>query len=123
MTRTFDGRRSSARSRKRSSRPTFAECCLVLGGFALAAIWTGVSAATGAGMEAAGAAWLAALAWAALSSLALALRRGFRDRDWSAFHRYELTDGRDERTDWASKTGRYAYMAIAEENERLMRGD
>ena len=105
------------------SRPTLVERAVVLAGLALAAIWTAVCAATGAGMEAVGAAWLAALAWAVLSSLVLALRRGFRDRDWSAFHRHELTDDRDERADWASKTGRYAYMRIAEENERLMRGD
>ena len=32
-------------------------------------------------------------------------------------------DGRDERIDWATQTGQYAYMPIAEEHERLMRGD
>ena len=93
-----------------ASRPTPAERAVVLGGFALAVLYTAVSAAAGTGLEAAGALWLAALAWAVLSSLALALRRGVRDRDWSAFRRHELRDGRDDRIDWVSKTGRYAHL-------------
>ena len=55
--------------------------------------------------------------------LALALRRGIRRGDWSAFRSYELPDGRDERIDWFTQTGQYAYMRIAEEHERMMRGD
>ena len=93
-----------------ASRPTPAERTAVLGGFAVAALYTAVSAAAGTGLEAAGALWLAGLAWAVLSSLALALRRGLRDRDWSAFHRHELRDGRDDRIDWVSKTGRYSHL-------------
>ena len=57
------------------------------------------------------------------ASLAVALRRGVRDRDWSAFRRYELPDGRDERMDWATGTGSYAFLEIAEQHERLMRSD
>ena len=110
MTRTFDGPGSQARPPQTASRPTPAERATVLGGFAVAALCTAVSAAAGAGMEDAGAMWLAALAWAVLSSLALALRRGLRDRDWSAFHRHRLSDGRDDRMDWVSKTGRYAHL-------------
>ena len=113
MTRTIKARR----------RTTWRECLFVLGGFAVAALWTAVSAGAGTGMEAAGALWLAAVAWAAVSSLTLALRRGLRDRDWSAFRSYELPDGRDERIDWATQTGSYAWEPIAEEHERLMRGD
>ena len=106
-----------------ASRPTPAERAVVLVGFALAALATAWSAATGAGIEAVAAAWLAAGAWAFVSSLALALRRGLRDRDWSAFRRCELSDGREDRLDWSLKSGRYAYMRIAEDNERLMRRD
>ena len=95
----------------------------MLGGFALAALCTAWSIAAGAGIETVAAAWLAAGAWAFLSSLALALRRGLRDRDWSAFRRCELPDGRDDRIDWSTRTGRYAYMRIADEHERLMRRD
>ncbi len=103
-----------------ASRPTPAERAVVLGGFVLAALATAWSAA---GIETVAAAWLAAGAWAFLSSLALALRRGLRDRDWSAFRRCELPDGREDHLDWSLKSGRYAWMRIAEDNERLMRGD
>ena len=105
-----------------ASRATSAERAVVLGGFALAALATAWSAATGAGIETVAAAWLAAGAWAFVSSLALALRRGLRDRDWSAFRRCGLPDNGDT-LDWSTRTGAYAYMRIAEENERLMRGD
>ena len=122
MTRTFDDPTGSARPPGTSSRPVPAERAVVLGGFALAAPATAWSAATGAGIETVAAAWLAAGAWAAISSLALALRRGFRDRDWSAFGRRGPPD--DAGTlDWSTKTGEYAYMRVAEEHERLMRGD
>ena len=107
-----------------SARPrtTWAGRAVVLGGFALAALCTPLSAATDAGIEAVAAAWLAAGAWAFVSSLALALRRGLRDRDWSAFRRSELSDHGDT-LDWSTRTGAYAWMRVAEENERLMRGD
>ena len=82
-----------------------------------------VAAATGslAGIETVAAAWLAAGAWAFVS-LALALRRGFRRRDWSAFGRYGMPDD-TELIDWSTKSGSWLDMAVAEENERLMRGD
>lgn len=122
MTRTFSGPHGPAEAPGRPSRPTPGERALVLGGFALAALATAWSAATGTGIEAVAAAWLAAGAWAAVSSLALALRRGVRNRDWSAFRRHELP-GDNDTLDWSLKSGGYAYMAVAEEHERLMRGD
>ena len=103
--------------------PTRTERAVVLGGFALAALYTAVSAALGFGMETVGAAWLAAILWTVFASLACALRRGIRDRDWSAFRRYTLPDGRDERIDAATQSGQYAFLDVAEEHERLMRGD
>ena len=107
-----------------ASRPrtTWAERAFVLGGFAVAALWTVVAAAFGLDMNAACAAWLAAVLWTVPSSLALALRRGIAHRDWSAFCDYELPDDTDT-IDWSTRTGRYAYMRIAEQNERLLRGD
>ncbi len=104
-------------------RATGAERLFVLGGIALASLYTAASLASGAGTEAIGPLWMAAVAWTVLASLAGALHRGFRHRDWSAFRSYELPDGRDERIDWATQTGQYAWMPIAEEHERLMRGD
>ena len=102
-------------------RGTWAERAVVLGGFAVAALHTAVSAILGTGMEAAGPLWLAAVLWTVPSSLALALRRGFAQRDWSAFRSHELPDDNDT-IDWSTKTGAYAYMRIAEENERLLGG-
>ena len=104
-------------------RPTtWAERLIVLGGFAVAALWTAVAALLGFGMEVAGPLWLAAVLWTVPSSLALALRRGFVHRDWSAFGRGALSDGREDRMDWASKTGRYAYLRVAEDHRRLTLG-
>ena len=118
MTRTIHGL-DCVRATSRSTR---GERAIVLAGFAVAALDTAVSAGAGAGMETVGAAWLAALAWAVVSSLALALRRGIRNRDWSAFRRHRLPDNSDH-VDWSTRTGAYAYMRVAEEHQRLMRGD
>ena len=105
-----------------ASRPTRRERAVVLGGFALATLATVWSAAAGAGLEAVAALWLAAGAWAAISSLALALRRGFREGDWSAFRRRGMPFDM-EILDWSTRSGQWLDMAVAEENERLMRGD
>ena len=118
MTRTFTDSYGPAEA----TGPTRRERALVLGGFALAALHTGVSTVTGAGIESVAAAWLAAAAWAFVSSLALALRRGIHRRDWSAFGRYDMPDS-TELIDWSTKSGAWFDMALAEENERLMRGD
>ena len=113
-------RTSTARPQRRT---TWRERLFVLGGFALAALYTAASLAAGSGTEAIGALWMAAIAWTAMASLAAALWQGFRHRDWSAFRRYRLPDGREDRFDWGTKTGAYAYRRIQEEHERLMRGD
>ena len=63
------------------------------------------------GMETVGAAWTIAIAWTVLSSLALALRRGIRARDWSAFRRYRLS-GNGDLIDWSAKSGAYAYLRV-----------
>ena len=118
MTRT-QGHLAGTPARRPATRT---ERLIVLGGFIVAALWTAVAAILGAGIETVGAAWLAAVLWTVPSSLALALRRGFVHRDWSAFGRSPLSDGRDERMDWASKTGRYAYLRVAEEHRRLTLG-
>ena len=105
-----------------TARTTPAERAVVLGGFALAALCTALVAPLDTGLEAVAGCWLAAAAWAFISSLALALRRGLRHRDWRAFRRCEMTDG-TEPIDWDTQTGEYAWMAVAEKHERLMRGD
>ena len=104
------------------ARTTPAERAVVLGGFAVAALCTAPAFLLDGDMESVAALWLLAAAWAFVSSLALALRRGLRHRDWRAFGRYEMTDG-TELIDWSTKSGGWYDMALAEENERLMRGD
>ena len=103
-------------------RSSWGERAAVLGGFAVAALYTAVSAAAGTGMDTLGAVWMIAIAWTVPASLALALRRGIRTRDWSAFGRYELPDNGDL-IDWTTGTGAWLDVPIAEEHERLMRGD
>ncbi len=119
MTRTSNARSSVPAA----PRSTGAERLFVLGGLALAALYTAASLAAGAGAEAIGPLWMAAIAWTALAALAAALWQGFRRRDWSAFRGCAAPDGRDERMDWLTGTGSYAFLEIAEEHERLMRSD
>ena len=122
MTGTFDGPKCVSTSSPAGPRSTWGERAIVLGGPAIAALWTAVSLMLDTGMETVGAAWTIAIAWAVVSSLSLALRRGIRARDWSAFRRYRLS-GNGDLIDWSAKSGAYAYMRVAEEHERLMRGD
>ena len=103
-------------------RTTWAERAFVLGGFAVAALYTAAAALLGTGMEASGPLWLAAVLWTVPTSLALALRRGFVHRDWSAFHDYEPPDDNDT-LDWSTKSGGWYDLALAEENERILLGD
>ena len=105
-----------------SRPPTGTERAIVLGGIVLAALCTPAAPAFGLDLETVAAAWLAALVWAFLSSLALALGRGVRDGDWRACHRVEPFDNRDT-VEWSTKSGSYTYLRIAEENERLTRRD
>ena len=85
-------------------RTTWAERCVVLGGFVAAAFCTILAFLHAGGLEAVAALWLAAAVWAVLSSLAFALRRGLRNSDWSAFGRYEITDS-NELIDWSYGNG------------------
>ena len=113
---------TSAETKRTAARTAPAGRVLVLGGFALAALWTAWAAAAGAGLDTVAAAWLGAGAWAFLSSLALALRRGLRHRDWSAFRRCGPPPD-TELIDWSTKSGGWFDMAVIEEHERVMRGD
>ena len=61
--------------------------------------------------------WAFAALWSLLTALSCVLWRGFRHGDWSAFHRYELPDGKEEDFEWSSRTGRYAWRREQEEQE------
>ena len=105
----------------RRTRTTWREYAFLFGGIGTAAAVTAISLALGAGLEPAGPVWVAALAWSVLATIAHALWRGFRLGDWSAFREYEPPELNRDAIDWSTRTGAYAYMRIAEENERLMR--
>ena len=96
-------------------RTTRRERLFVLGGLMLAALFSGASLASGAGTEVLAPVWLSALVWTVLASLAGALRRGLRHRDWSALRTGDLPDGRAERFDWDTRTGSYAWMRDLED--------
>ena len=121
MTRTYEGRTGPAGTGA-PPRSTWRERLFVLGGLIVAALWTAASLAAGAGTEAIGPVWMAAIAWTAMAALAAALWQGVRRRDWSAFRRHRLPDGSSDNFDWGTRTGAYAYHRIHEEHERLMRG-
>ncbi len=100
----------------RSVRPaTWRARAFVLGGLALAAVYTAATLALGAGLEHIGPLWMAAIAWTFVSSLAGALWRGFRRRDWSAFSRYEIPKDDGEIHEWLLRTGRYSSLRDMEE--------
>ena len=105
----------------RRTRYTWREYAFLFAGIGVAAAGTAVSLALGAGLEPVGLVWLGALAWSVLATITHALWRGFRHGDWSAFREYEPPELNRDAIDWSTRTGAYAYMRIAEENERLMR--
>ena len=108
---------SPGRHNRTPGKPTRRERAFVLSGLGLAVLYTAVSAALDVGADYAGPLWMAAIAWTAMASLCAALWRGLRHGDWSDFKDYELPDNRDERLDWDTRTGRYAWMREQEERE------
>ena len=100
----------------RASRPatTWRARALVLGGLALAAVYTTAALALGAGARHIGPLWMAAIAWTFISSLAGALWRGFRRHDWSAFSRCGLPE--DDMAEWLFRTGRYSWLRDMEDD-------
>jgi len=103
------------------TRITWRERAFVFAGIGIAAAASATSVALGAGLEPTGPVWLAALAWTFLANIAHVLWRGFRLGDWSAFRDYEPPELNRDAIDWSTRTGAYACMRIAEENEQLMR--
>ena len=98
------------------ARPTtVAERLFVLGGFAVAALYTAAAVALGTGAEHIGLAWMAALAWTVAASLAAALHRGLRHRDWSAFACREIAQDDGDIDEFASRTGRYEWLGDLED--------
>ena len=116
MTRTFKAQDGSP-APGRVVRPitTWRSRAFVLGGLALAAVHTAATLALDTGVEHIGPLWMAAVAWTFISSLAGALWRGFRYRDWSAFSHYELPRDDGESHEFTFKTGRHSSLHAMED--------
>ena len=113
--------RSTVPSRIARPATTWRARAFVLGGLALAAAYTAATLALDADVEHFGPFWMAAVAWTFISSLAGALWRGFRFRDWSAFSGYELPEDDGEIHEWVLRTGRYS--SFREMEEELLHDD
>ena len=103
------------------TRYTWRERAFVFAGIGVAAGVTAISLTVGTELASTGPVWFAAIVWTVVASLANVLWRGFRLGDWSAFREYEPPELNRDAIDWSTRTGAYAYMRVAEENERLMR--
>ena len=103
------------------TRPNAARSALwILGAPALALVATPAFVLAGTGPDCVSAVWLASVIWMFAASLVQALWKGLRHGDWSAFTCGALPPD-DERFDFETKSGRYAYRRIQAENEALMR--
>ena len=91
---------------------------VVLGGPALAAVYSAAALALDAATEHIGLLWMAAIAWTLAASLPGALWRGFRHRDWSAFSGYELPEDDGDMDEFISRTGRYS--SLGEMEDRML---
>ena len=98
--------------------PTRRERGLVLGGLALAFVLTPTLLALGADAECIQALWALAVLWTVVAAVAGALLKGLRHGDWRA----GPAPDRSEEDEWATQTGRYAYLRDDEE-ETVRRGD
>lgn len=128
MTKTFtdqDGSPAPGRGVRRTNSRARA---FVLGGFAIAAVYTVTALAFDAGAEHIAPLWTTAIAWTVAASLAGSLWRGFRHRDWSAFSGYELPEDDGEVDEWALRTGPYSWLREMEDellydDDHLRRSD
>ena len=102
-------------------RPTRGERALMLGGLGAALAATPVLVALGLGTEAVQATWLLAALWTAGAELGCALWRCVRGGgDGPGLGRAPAPECEDAH-EWASGSGRYAYLRALEEDTR--RGD
>ena len=115
MTRTFAGKGGGPAPGRGMRRVNRRARAFVLGGLGLAAVYTVVALGLDAGAEHIRPLWVAAIAWTVVASLAGALWRGFRHRDWSAFSGYEFPEHDGEVDEWALRTGPYSWLREMED--------
>ena len=97
--------------------PSHSARLLVLAGPTLAFLSTILLLSAGSGLRPLGAVWACSALWSLLTAFSCVLWRGFRHGDWTAFHRHELPDGKEEDFEWSARTGRYAWRRELEEQE------
>ncbi|MCY3824187.1 MAG: hypothetical protein OXG62_09990 [Nitrospinae bacterium] len=102
--------------------PSKAARAIVLGGPALALLFTLYVLVSGSGARLLFTVWFWAVLWTFLTALAGAVWRAFQG-DCSAFTGYELPEGDGDRFDWATRTGRYAWRRDDEERELHVHDD
>lgn len=97
-------------------KPSKAARAIVLGGPALALVFTLYVLVSGNGARLLFTVWFWAVIWTFLAALAGALWRAFQG-DRSVFTGYTLPEKDADRFEWASRTGRYAWRRDYEEGE------
>ncbi len=97
-------------------KPSAAAHLIVLAGPALALLYTLIAISGGRGVRFISAAWLLAALWTIVTALSGALWRAYRS-DWSAFTSYTLPERNEEQFDWETRTGRYSWRRDYEEGE------
>ena len=96
-------------------RTTWRTRAFVLGGLALAAVYTVAALVLDVGAGHIGPLWMAAIAWTFAASLAGVLWRGFRHHDWSSFSGYELPEDDGDIDEWLLRAGRYSSLRDMED--------
>ncbi len=115
MTRTFTAQNGSPAPVRSVCRTTWRARAFVLGGPAIAAVYTAAALVLDVGAEHIGPLWMAAIAWTVAASLAGALWRGVCHRDWSAFSGYELPETDGEVDERALRTAPYSWLREMED--------
>lgn len=95
-------------------KPSKAARAIVLGGPALALVFTLYVLVSGNGARLLFTVWFWAVIWTFLAALASALWQAFQG-DRSVFTGYTLLEKDADRFEWASRTGRYAWRRDYEE--------
>ena len=103
---------------------TLSERVLVLGGLAVALLFTPVLALLSVPAAVNGAVWLLAILYTVFASLGHAMWLGLAHGDWSRFGTpCEARErARQDTMSWSTKSGPYAFMQIRDRNEALTRG-
>lgn len=89
-------------------KPSAAAHVIVLAGPLLALLFTLIALTGAKGVRFISAAWLLAALWTFVCALSGALWRLYHG-DWSAFSSCTLPERNDDRFDWETRTGRYAW--------------